>query len=124
MIVNGLLVLMYAVLNSYGALIIKHEINKIEKIDLNSVGSIIEFFVKLAKSPAVITGFVAIFISALAWMAALSRMDVSLAYPAAVGLNFLIVTLVAISLFGEQININKILGILLVFASIYFLSKS
>jgi multidrug transporter EmrE-like cation transporter len=124
MIVNGLLVLMYAVLNSYGALIIKHEINKIEKIDLNSVGSIIEFFVKLAKSPAVITGFVAIFISALAWMAALSRMDVSLAYPAAVGLNFLIVTFVAISLFGEQININKILGILLVFASIYFLSKS
>lgn len=124
MIVNGLLVLMYAVLNSYGALIIKHEINKIEKIDLNSVGSIIEFFVKLAKFPAVITGFVAIFISALVWMAALSRMDVSLAYPAAVGLNFLIVTLVAISLFGEQININKILGILLVFASIYFLSKS
>ena len=124
MLFNGLLVLTYVLLNSYGALIIKHEINKKGKIDISSIKSGTVFFLELFRSPFVLSGFIAIFASAFVWMAALSRMDISLAYPAAVGLNFLVVVGIAILFFGEPLQVNKIIGILLILASIYFLSKS
>ena len=93
------------------------------KVHLNSLDVIIRYFFELVKSPLVISGFSAILFSAFAWMLALSRLEISIAYPLAVGLNFLVVISVGIFLFGEILNISKIIGILLVFLSIYFLAK-
>jgi multidrug transporter EmrE-like cation transporter len=56
-------------------------------------------------------------------MAALSRMEISLAYPVAVGLTFVVVILFGLLFFGESVNTYKIIRIALVFPSIFFLAQ-
>lgn len=117
------MVLIYVFLNACGAIIIKYKVNQLGKIDIGSMKNAIRYFSILFSSPLVLSGFLAIFGSAIAWIAALSRLEISAAYPVAVGLNFFFVVLVAILFFGESFNVSKILGIILIFISIYLLSR-
>ena len=122
-IINWLLVLGYVILNSFGALAIKSSLNKLGAIKFKSFSSVLFFFMELFKSPLALIGFFAIFISAFTWMAALSRMEISLAYPAATSLNFLIVVTIGLFLFSETLTLNKIIGIILILISLFLLSK-
>ena len=117
------MVIGYVVLNSFGALIIKYKINAIGEVQLGSLKSIINYFIELLKSPLIICGILSIFISAFAWMTALSRLQISLAYPVAVGLNFFVVVTVALIFFGEQLSVGKVIGIVLIFISIFLLTQ-
>ena len=117
------MVIGYVVLNSFGALIIKYKINAIGEVQLGSLKSIINYFIELLKSPLIICGILSIFISAFVWMTALSRLQISLAYPVAVGLNFFIVVTVALIFFGEQLSVGKVIGIVLIFISIFLLTQ-
>lgn len=117
------MVLIYVFLNACGAIIIKYKVNQLGKIDIGSMKNAIRYFSILFSSPLVLSGFLAIFGSAIAWIAALSRLEISAAYPVAVGLNFFFVVLVAILFFGESFNVSRILGIILIFISIYLLSR-
>lgn len=117
------MVLGYVILNSFGALAIKSSLNKLGEIKLESIKSITFYFIELFKSPLGIIGFSAIFLSAFTWMAALSRMEISIAYPAAVALNFMIVVILGLILFGEILTLPKILGIILILIGVYFLSR-
>ena len=56
-------------------------------------------------------------------MMALSRLQISLAYPVAVGLNFGIVVTAGLILLREPLSLEKIIGITLIFVSIILLSK-
>lgn len=117
------MVIGYVVLNSFGALIIKYKINAIGEVQLGSLKSIINYFIELLKSPLIICGILSIFISAFVWMTALSRLQISLAYPVAVGLNFFVVVTVALIFFGEQLSVGKVIGIVLIFISIFLLTQ-
>lgn len=120
---NWLMVLGYVILNSFGALAIKSSLNKLGEIKLESIKSITFYFIELFKSPLGLIGFSAIFLSAFTWMAALSRMEISIAYPAAVAFNFMIVVILGLILFGEILTIPKILGIILILIGVFFLSR-
>lgn len=85
------LILGYVVLNSSGALVIKQKINEMGEVRLSSFWFFINYFIELLKSPVVIIGLLFIFLAAFSWMTALSRLDISIAYPVAVGFNFLVV---------------------------------
>ena len=117
------MVIGYVVLNSFGALIIKYKINAIGEVQLGSLKSIVNYFIELLKSPLIICGILSIFISAFVWMTALSRLQISLAYPVAVGLNFFIVVTVALVFLKEQLSVEKVIGIVLIFVSIYLLTR-
>lgn len=123
-IVGWLMVFLYVLLNSYGALIIKFKVSQLGKVDTSHLKAAFSYFLLLFSSPLVISGLCSIFLSALAWMTALSRMEISLAYPVAVGANFLIVVCLGLILYGETISINKGIGIALIFLSIFILSRS
>ena len=56
-------------------------------------------------------GLLAIFISALAWIIALSKMELSVAYPVAIGLNFLIIMTFSVLVNGEPLTVNKMVGV-------------
>ena len=117
------MVIGYVILNAYGALMLKYKINQIGEIPFTSVQNTFRYFFTLFKSPLVITAVIAIFASAFVWMAALSRMEITVAYPSAVGLNFFIIILLGIFLFDESFSIYKLMGIIFVFLSILFLAK-
>ena len=117
------MILIYVILNSFGAIAIKYGLNRLGAVQMNSMKSITVYFIALFKSPLTILGFIAIFISAFVWMTALSRMEISIAYPIAISLNFFIVVLIGILLYHESVTVYKMIGLLLIFVSIYFLSK-
>ena len=117
------MVIGYVVLNSFGALIIKYKINAIGEVQLGSFKSFVNYFMELLKSPLIICGILSIFISAFVWMTALSRLQISLAYPVAVGLNFFVVVTVALIFLKEQLSVEKVIGIVLIFVSIYLLTR-
>ena len=117
------MVLAYIVFNSFGALIIKYKINEMGTIQLSSYRFVIKYFYELIKSPLIICGIFSIFISAFVWMVALSRMQISIAYPVAVGLNFIVVVTFALIFFKEHLSVEKIIGIVLIFISVFLISR-
>lgn len=117
------MVLAYIVFNSVGALIIKYKINEMGTIQLSSFRFVIKYFFELIKSPLIICGIFSIFISAFVWMVALSRLQISIAYPVAVGLNFIVVVTVALIFFKEHLSVEKIIGIVLIFISVFLISR-
>ena len=123
-IVNILMILGYVLLNSFGAIAIKHGLTRLGAVQLNSFKSMALYFIELFKSPLTIFGFSSIFLSAFVWMTALSRMEISIAYPIAISLNFLIVVIFGLTLYHEPLTVSKVIGLFFVFVSIFFLAKS
>jgi len=109
--------------NAYGIFVIKHRLNDLGEIQLSSIRIVIDYFIVLLKSPLVISGVVLFFLAPFLSAVALSRMQISVAYPAQVGLNFTFLLLLAFIFLGEALTINKIIAISLVICSIYFLYK-
>lgn len=117
------MVIAYALLNAFGALILKAYVNHLGPIPFDQWDSTARYFAKLLLSPGVLVGLAAIFLSAGVWIAALSRLDLSLAYPVAVGLNFLFVLGFACLFFREPLTWNKVIGVFGILISLYFLFR-
>ena len=111
------------ILNAYGVFVIKYKLNVLGEIPFNSIRVVLTYFIALLKSPLVVSGIVLLLLAPFLFAIALSRMEISIAYPAQVGLNFIFLLLLAFIFLGENLTINKIIGISLVICSIYFLHK-
>ena len=75
------------------------------------------------KSPLMMLGLVFYAAGALAWIAVLARLDLSVAYPF-LALNFVLVTLSGRFLLGETVPPLRWLGILVIIAGILLVAKS
>ncbi len=75
------------------------------------------------KSPLVMLGLLFYALGALAWIAVLSRLDLSVAYPF-LALNFVLVTISSRFLLGETVPPLRWLGILVIIAGILLVAKS
>jgi len=113
----------YVVLNSFGALAIKHTVHRIGMADATSMKAMVSFLTATFLSPLVLLGLFAIGLSACAWIVALSRMELSVAYPVAVALNCLIVVSTGFGVYGELLNWSKLTGIGLLFCSLVLLFR-
>ncbi|UOQ83719.1 EamA family transporter [Gracilibacillus salinarum] len=92
----------------YGQLIIKWTMDK--QGGLPEVWSEkILFLLQLLLNPWILSGFAAAFLAALSWMAAMSKFDISYAYPF-MSLSFVLVFILSIFLFGEPVSTQKIIG--------------
>lgn len=107
---------------TYGQLIIKFEINKLGAIPTNHVTDIIMYFLKAFTNIGILSGFMAAFIAAASWIVLMSKYELSSVYPF-LSLNFVIVPLLSIYLFNEQINMIKIIGIGLICVGVFIFSK-
>jgi drug/metabolite transporter (DMT)-like permease len=77
----------------------------------------------IIRSPFVLLGLVLYAAGALAWIAVLSRLDLSLAYPF-LALNFVLVTLSSRFLLGETVPGIRWLGILVICGGIFLVARS
>ena len=118
------MVVAYVVLNSFGAIAIKQTLQGIKVADLTSIKATMHFLSAVFMSPLALAGFIAIALSACAWIVALSRMEISVAYPVAVALNCLIVVTAGLALYGEVMNWNKLAGLGLLFCSFFLLFRA
>ena len=76
------------------------------------------FLLRLFIDPFILSGFLAAFIASLFWMAAMTKFDLSHAYPF-MAFNFVLVLILSGLLFSEAITLLKVIGITLVVLGIF-----
>ncbi|MCC6167820.1 MAG: multidrug resistance protein [Caldilineaceae bacterium] len=77
----------------------------------------------IMRSPLVLLGLLLYGVGALAWIAVLARLDLSMAYPF-LALNFVLVTLVSRLVLGETVPAMRWMGILVIVSGILLVARS
>ncbi len=108
-------------LTVYGQLIIKWRVGLAGSFPVGSAGKF-EFLVRRLLDVWVISGFVAAFVASLTWIAAITQLPLSFAYPF-MSLAFLLVMLASAFFFGEAVTTQKLAGALLVVLGLYVASS-
>jgi multidrug transporter EmrE-like cation transporter len=108
-------------LTVYGQLIVKWRVAQAGFMPTNLAGKI-WFMAGLLSDPWIISVLLAAFLAALSWMAAMTKFDLSYAYPF-MSLAFVLVMLISAALFHETITLAKVLGVVLVVAGIIISSR-
>lgn len=98
----------------YGQFALKMRIGNFGALPTNFPEKII-FLVKLIFDPVIFSGFLAGFLASLSWMAAMTKFDLSHAYPF-MSLNFVIVLLLSGLILSEPLTMAKIAGTALIVA--------
>ena len=105
----------------YGQLIIKQQVNTI--VEFPSGFGLIPFYIKfILTRPLVLSGFISAVFASVAWIGALSRFQLSYAYPF-MSLNFVLVVLLSFLLFQDTINWYKIVGLSLICIGVFVVSR-
>lgn len=100
----------------YGQLIIKWRMSQKGSLP-KELSDIAVFMFKLFLDPFIISGFASAFIASLFWMAAMTKFQVSYAYPF-MSLAFVLVLILSAFIFGETINLYKVLGLAVIIVGI------
>lgn len=116
------MVAMTILLTCYGQIIIKWQVVTF-KASTSGLLSRLPPLVQLLFQPWIISAFIAAFGASLCWILAVSKLELSKAYPF-MALNFLIVCLVAVPLFGESFSPAKAFGLLTVVAGLVIMSQA
>ena len=96
----------------YGQLILKWRIATMGPLPTNVVGKV-SFLVSLLLDPLIASGFAAAFVASFAWMAAMTKFELSHAYPF-MSMNFVFVLLLSGWLLNEPITFQKVFGVALI----------
>ena len=112
-----------ALMDVYGAYVIKARINELEPVKYESIITVLKYLLELSKSPLVLFGAFLILTAPIPYALALSRMELSTAYPVIVGITALLLIPVAIFFLGESISWYKVIGIIIIIIGLYFIHK-
>lgn len=77
----------------------------------------------LALHPAILGGLVCYAVSVVVWIVALSRVDVSVAYPM-LSIGYIVNALLAYWLFGEAVSAERWLGIAVILVGVALVARS
>ena len=77
---------------------------------------------KLVFAPFSLLGLIFYGISALFWMLALTKVELSVAYPM-LSIGYVLIFFVSILLFNEPFKLIRMLGVLLIIGGVYFISR-
>ncbi|MCB1856828.1 MAG: 4-amino-4-deoxy-L-arabinose transferase [Gammaproteobacteria bacterium] len=117
-----LLILVGVLLNAGAQLALKASVRDTGAIafDLAASG---EVAMKLMSGPWLWVGLACYGISVVIWILALSRVDVSIAYPM-LSIGYVVNAFAAWSLFGEALSLARLSGIGLIIAGVFVLARS
>lgn len=106
----------------YGQLVLKWRINRYGELP-EGLHEKFGFFAKALLDPFILSGLCAAFAASLFWMAAMTKFEISFAYPF-MSLAFVLVFVFSVALFGETVTPQKTAGVLLIVAGILVTSFS
>ena len=106
----------------YGQLVLKWRIVNYGAMP-EDFGSKLVFLFKLLFDPYIFSGFAAAFVASFFWMAAMTKLELSFAYPIIVGGLALVTSAFAIIFLKEALTMYKILGICFIIFGVYLVSK-
>lgn len=106
----------------YGQLILKWRIASYGALP-EMLSDKLLFLVKLLFDPYIFSGFASAFIASFFWMAAMTKFELSFAYPFMSGA-FVLVFIFSVFLFNEPVTWQKVLGLILIVAGIIVTSRN
>jgi multidrug transporter EmrE-like cation transporter len=96
-------------LTVYGQLVLKWLVNQAGSMPATLTGKG-TFLLGIVLSPWALSAFLSAFLASLAWMAAMTRFQLSYAYPF-MSLNFVLVLLLSVWFFQEPLTLPKVVGL-------------
>jgi len=104
-------------LTVYGQIVNKWQVNAAGAFPTNPVDKL-WFLFRLLLNPWVISAFASAFFGGLAWMAALTKLPLTYAYPVFISSTFVLVVLLSSIFFKEALTLPRIIGMGLIMAGI------
>ncbi len=83
----------------------------------------IQFMIHAYLDPWVISGFLVAFFASITWAMAMTKFQLSQAYPF-MSLSYVVVFILSVFLFNEEVNLYKIIGCAMVLLGIIIISRS
>lgn len=105
----------------YGQLILKWRLSLRGALPEALSGKLI-FLAQAFLDPFILSGFAAAFVASLFWMAAMTKFDVSFAYPF-MSFAFVAVLLLSALFFHEPVTFGKVLGLAMICSGIFITVK-
>ena len=121
-ILGHLFILLTLIFTVYGQLVIKWQMGGVGPLPQDHLDKV-TFLMKQLMNPWIFSGFVSAFVASLAWMAAMTRLELNYAYPF-MSLAFVIVMILGVLFLGEVLNLRKVLGTLLVVAGLVVIARA
>jgi len=118
---DHLYIFMTILLTVYSQIVMRWQVVLAGQLPADLNGKIL-FILRLLINPWVVTGIVATFFSGIAWMLAMTKFEISYAFPF-VSLNFVLVLGISALMLNEPFTLAKALGTTLVVLGIVVLSK-
>jgi len=113
---NYFYILVTILFTVYGQLIIKWQMEKAGQLPHIPIEKII-FLLQMFFNPWILSAFLSAFVASLCWMAAMTKFDLSYAYPF-MSLSFVFVLILSSLFFHETITAAKVLGVIFIMAGI------
>jgi drug/metabolite transporter (DMT)-like permease len=108
--------------NAISQMLLKQGMNTIGKFDFSG-GNLWNMLPVVALNPYVVGGLAVLVFSMGLHLMALSRVELSFAYPF-LSVSYIIVLLGGYMLFGETINMSRVLGVALICLGTFFVARS
>ncbi|HTT40734.1 MAG TPA: SMR family transporter [Burkholderiales bacterium] len=120
--VSFALVLSGVLLNAAAQLLLKAGTNAIGHFDFN-VANALPVGLKVAAQPFILGGLACYAVSVVVWILALSRVEVSVAYPM-LSIGYVVNAVAAYLLFGEAVTVQRLVGIGIIVVGVYIVARS
>lgn len=116
------LILTGVLLNAAAQLLLKAGTNAVGHFEFHP-DNIVPVGLKLALEPHILTGMVCYAVSLVVWIMALSRVEVSIAYPL-LSIGYVVNAVAAWYLFGEAVTATRMLGIGVIVLGVFIVARS
>ena len=121
--VKVFIILLAAVLLSVaGELFLKHGMNRLGVLPMH-MPELLPALWRAFTTPAILAGFTLVFSGSIFWLAAISRVELSWAYPM-LSLGYVIGVIGSWVLLGEQFNLARLAGVLVVCSGVVIVARS
>ena len=116
------LVLFGVLLNAAAQLLLKAGTNAIGQFEF-SAANLAPIGWKVATQPHILGGLTCYAVSVVVWILALSRVEVSIAYPM-LSIGYVVNAVAAYFLFGEAVSVQRLTGIGIIIVGVYVVARS
>jgi len=116
------LVLFGVLLNAAAQLLLKAGTNAIGHFEF-STANVLPIGWKVATQPYIVGGLSCYVVSVAIWILALSRVEVSIAYPM-LSIGYVVNAAAAYLLFGEAVGVQRLVGIGIIVLGVYVVARS
>jgi multidrug transporter EmrE-like cation transporter len=120
--VSFALILTGVLLNAAAQLLLKAGTNAIGHFEFH-LENLIPIGMKVAFQPFILGGLSCYVISVVVWILALSRVQVSMAYPM-LSIGYVVNAIIAYYWFGEDVSVMRLAGIGIIILGVYIVARS